>query len=171
MLFYVSALLGLFICSPGAGRVAPVLALYAAQLKWISKSPAPIQNLRGTVFVPVLLGCLFGALVHAGSLCYSGCVGSCAVFQGCCTSVFVCNTWSTTPVWKIGIDFLVQASCCKGFCSPICLWRFYHPLLIRVWFTSIPASTRPNLTHSKNWVVSPNVYLAVCRKRALNGTF
>ena len=29
MLFYVSALLGLFIWSPGTGRVAPVLALYA----------------------------------------------------------------------------------------------------------------------------------------------
>ena len=32
MLFYVSALLGLFICSPGAGRVAPVLALYAGRV-------------------------------------------------------------------------------------------------------------------------------------------
>ena len=48
--------------SPGIGRVAPVLALYAAQLKWISKSPAPIQNLRGTIFVPVLLGCLLEQL-------------------------------------------------------------------------------------------------------------
>ena len=42
--------------------MAPVLALYAAQLKWISKSPAPIQNLRGTIFVPVLLGCLLEQL-------------------------------------------------------------------------------------------------------------
>ncbi|MEC9089980.1 MAG: hypothetical protein VYC11_01275 [Candidatus Thermoplasmatota archaeon] len=54
--------LQLSIWSPGTGRVAPVLALYAAQLKWISKSPAPIQNLRGTIFVPVLLGCLLEQL-------------------------------------------------------------------------------------------------------------
>ena len=151
-------------CGPGTGSVCCAAEM---DFKIASAHPKP----QGHDFCPCATGLSFGAIVHDGSLCYSGCVGSGAVFQGCCTSVFVCNTWSTTPVWKIGIDFLVQASCCKGFCSPICLWRFYHPLLIRVWFTSIPASTRQKLTHSKNWVVSPNVCLSVCRKRGLNGTF
>ena len=43
MLFYVSALLGLFIWSPGTGRVAPVLALAAAT--WLVDCNVHLQTI------------------------------------------------------------------------------------------------------------------------------